>query len=424
MRLQAFKVIASVLSVAALAVACGGNGSPANPPTGLKVEAFESSVRVSYDAVSGVDYWLFYAPTIYAPKDNSNMNKWFGLLGGNVVLNVTQPYILSGLLNGTSYSFTVNGRTGGGPGGAAANTVTVTPRLAGGVWTSTTPITTQDLRAVALGTNVVAVGTGGTILSSSTLPTWTAVTSPTTKTLNGAVYTLTSNGSTVTSMGYLAVGEAGTILQSADAVTWTTKTSGTTQDLYATAYSTVGQNVTVGAGGTILYSADSVTWNTATSGTSQTLYAVAYYGSTWYAAGAGGTLLKSTDGIAWTAVPTGSTADIHGMAFGATTDTTVTSGVAYVLVGSGGTVLTSPDAVTWTSKTLAGSGTLNAVTYGTQFVLLGQGTGSGGKIYNSTDGVAWTDVTPAGLTSNPLTVLRGSSMYLVMGTAGSTLTSY
>ena len=418
MRLQSFKVIASLLLAAVIAAGCGG-GSPAPAPPNLKAVASESTVTLTWDAAPGVEYWVFYAPTIYAPADNSNMNRWFNLLGGNVLLKATSPYTVAGLANATSYSFTVNGRTGGGPGGPAATTVTATPRLAGATWTAAAAASAQDLRGLAYGGTYVAVGTGGAIVTSTDAATWTAVTSTTTNALNGAGYFATSvvSGSTVTNTpNYLAVGDAGTLLYSSDAATWTARTSGTTKNLYAVSNNGA-LSVAVGAGGTILTSADSTTWTPATaSGTTNDLYTVGYVGGAWFAAGAGGTLVRSADGLTWTAVATGSTADLRGLSYGASAVST--SSVAYVLVGSGGTVLTSPDAVTWTAQVLPGTSGLNAVTYGAQFVAVG----NGGTIFTSADATTWTAVT-SGTSSNLLALVRGTYMYATAGAAGTNLTS-
>jgi len=425
MRLQSFKVIASLLVAAAIMVGCGG-GSPAPAPANLKAVPTESTVTLTWDATPGVEYWVFYAPTVYAPADNSNMSRWFNLPGGAVVLNVSSPYTLTGLGNGVGYSFTVNGRTGGGPGGPAANTVTASPRMGGSIWTPAAAASTQNLRGATYGGTYVAVGNGGTILSSTNATAWTAVTSPTTQTLNGVSYfpvAATVNGVATTVPNYLAVGDAGTALYSSDAVTWTAKTSNTSKNLYAVASNGGGLNVAVGAGGTIVTTVDGSTWTAATSsGTSNDLYTVNYLAGTWFAAGAAGTLVKSTDGLTWTAVTTGSTADFRGMSYGTTAVTsagTTTAGVAYVLVGSGGTVLASTDAVTWTAQTLPGASALNAVVYGSQFVIVG----NGGQIYNSVDAITWTSVASASMTSDLLALARGVYMYAAVGVAGTNLTS-
>ena len=111
-------------------IACGG-GAAAPAPTGLKATAAETTVTVSWDMTPGVEYWLFYGPTGKATTEVSSMHGWIGLPGGGSKINVTSPYVVSGLLNGTSYSFSVNGRTDRGPGGPGAAPVSVTPRLAG-----------------------------------------------------------------------------------------------------------------------------------------------------------------------------------------------------------------------------------------------------------------------------------------------------
>lgn len=418
MRLQSLKVIAAMLIAAVVAAGCGG-GSPAPAPLNLKAVASESTVTLTWDATDGVEYWVFYAPTVYAPADNSNMNRWFNLFGGGVLLNVKPPYAVTGLANANSYSFTVNGRTGGGPGGPAAPTVTATPRAAGSNWTVAAAASTQDLRGLAYSGSYVAVGTGGAILSSTDAATWTPVTSPTTNRLNGVTYfgtTVVTSTTVTVNPNYVAVGDAGTILYSTDAATWTAKTSGTTKNLFAAANNGA-LSVAVGAGGTILASIDGSIWTPATaSGTTNDLYAVGYVGTTWFAAGASGTLLKSTDGLTWTAVPTGSTVDFHGFAFGPSLLTT--SGLAYVLVGNGGTVLISPDATTWTAQTLTGAGNLNALVYGSQYVTVGDG----GKIFTSTDAVTWTAAT-SGTSNHLLALARGASMYATVGAAGTNLIS-
>ncbi|MBC7919302.1 MAG: hypothetical protein H7Y28_15985 [Rhodoferax sp.] len=419
MRLQSLKVIASLLVAAAITVGCGG-GSPAPAPTGLTAVASESTVTLTWDTTPGVEYWVFYAPTAFAPKDNSNMSRWFNLLGGAVLLNVRPPYTIAGLANANSYSFTVNGRTGGGPGGPAATTVSATPRLAGGTWTAGTTISTQDFRGLAYGGSYIAVGTGGAIASSADATTWTNVTSPSTQSLNGVAYfpsNVTTDGITTATANYIAVGDAGTVLTTTGTAAWTSKTSGTAKNLYAVASNGLGLSVAVGADGTIITSSDTTTWKPATSsGTTNDLRAVSSISGTWYAAGTNGTLVKSTDGLTWTSVATGSAANFYGITYGASTSTT--AAVAFVLVGSGGTVLTSADAVTWTSQVLPGTSKLNAVVYGSQFVTVGDG----GKIFTSTDAVTWTAVVTNN-TSNLLTLARGSYTYATAGVAGTNLTS-
>jgi hypothetical protein len=98
---------------------------------------------------------------------------------------------------------------------------------------------------------------------------------------------------------FVAVGEGGTILTSNDGVTWSASISGTTAPLNGVAYG--GQAfAAVGETGTILTSNDGVTWSASSSGTTARLNGVAYGGEAFAAVGENGTILKSLDGVQWT----------------------------------------------------------------------------------------------------------------------------
>ena len=98
-----------------LLAGCGGKGETAPAPTGFKVETLDGRATLTWDTVAGVEYWAFYAAAEGVTPAN-----WTQLSNGKAVVNVTSPYIAGPLVNGTKYSFTVNGRTGGGPGGPGA----------------------------------------------------------------------------------------------------------------------------------------------------------------------------------------------------------------------------------------------------------------------------------------------------------------
>lgn len=399
-----------VFSFAMLA-SCGG-GNPAPAATGLKAVPGESSATISWDMVPGVEYWLFYAPTVLAPADNSNMSRWFSN-GGVAVLKVSSPFTVNGLSNDLGYSFTVNGRTDGGPGGPAPTAVTATPRLAGATWTAGTATGTADLRAITYGTQYVAGGVGGVLYTSADGTVWTTINSPTTNTLHSGDYY----------GDYRMVGNGGVLLSSTDAVTWTQRTTNTTQNLYAIANNGFSLIVAVGANGTIISSSDGTSWTAATNaGTTKDLYSVTYStynGGTWLAVGAAGTIVSSVDGLNWTAVASGTTADLRGATYGYTnasaTSTVLTT--SFVVVGTGGTVLASTDGSTWTSQTLPGGPTLNATRYGNQFIAVG----NGGTVFLSKDAATWTAADTAGNTKDLLAVARGSVTYMAVGTAGSNL---
>src|SRR5690606_30647588 len=112
-------------------------------------------------------------------------------------------------------------------------------------------------------------------------------------------------GITWTGSQLVAVGDGGTIVTSPDGVSWTTRNSGTANGLYAVAKD--GGNgassrvVAVGVSGTIRLSANGGNnWSAATT-TGDVMYAVTWAGNRFVAVGAGGKILTSSDGSSWTA---------------------------------------------------------------------------------------------------------------------------
>jgi photosystem II stability/assembly factor-like uncharacterized protein len=90
---------------------------------------------------------------------------------------------------------------------------------------------------------------------------------------------------------YVAVGAGGTILTSTDGATWTAQPSLTNNDLTAITYG--GQFVAVGKGGVIFTSLDGLTWEARASGTTNDLTAVTRTVSGYAAVGALGTYVTS-----------------------------------------------------------------------------------------------------------------------------------
>lgn len=433
---HSFKLFAATSLTTLLLSACGGSGDAPPTPTGLRVKATaESSVTLEWDVISGVEYWVLYGPTSIAPTDVSSILGWIGLPGGSQILDLTtSPRVITGLVNGTDYSFTVNGHTDG-PGSPGATPVTAAPRLAGATWSAGMAITNAPaLRAVAHRATVattttasvstyVAGGVGGAMFSSNDGASWTSIAPVTSNTLNGASY---GGGS------YKMVGDGGVVLTSSDAVTWNARSSGTSNNLHAVAHNPSGVSVAVGAAGTIIYSGDGTTWSAANySGTAPTsdLYAVNYSSfnvgtntaGTWVAVGAGGTMVQSADGVNWKTVNTGIPADLNGIASGITkaATTTTASETTFIAVGASGNVLSSTDGVTWTPQAVPVAGiNLNAITYGTQFIAVG----AGGNIFYSTDGVLWESaIVPPSSTNDLFAVVRGTLAYSAVGAAGTNL---
>jgi predicted small lipoprotein YifL len=397
------RLFAGVVAIVAVLVlaGCGGGGSSATPPTDVTVVPGDSYVTLSWTMAPGVDYWVFYAPT----TANLTPTNCATLPGCGTNVNVVSPRVVSGLVNGVTYSFTLNGRTNGGPGGTGTPPVLAVPRIAGATWTVNPSIGSNDLRGVTHGTVFVAVGANGAMFSSADGATWTAqLASPN---LNAAVY---GGGN------YIAAGAGGVILVSSDAATWTQQTTGTTNDLYALATNGVGIYVAVGANGTIIYNNGGGSWNAAsTNPTSNALYGVTYGNGMFVAVGARGTLLTSSDGNTWQTVASNTTLDLKGVAFGAST---------FVALGAAGALVTSTDGATWNSQTpIPTNPALNALTYGRQFVAVG----NGGVIFTSTDGLTWQPQT-SGVSDNLYSVANFTNSssgvgYSAVGATGRNLSS-
>src|SRR5450759_4802131 len=143
-----------------LVAGCGSSGHSADAPAGgLNLVAGDGIITVTWPMASGVDYWLFYANSSSISTSN-----WTTIPGSKSVLGAASPYVATGLVNGTLYSFTLNGRTNSGPGGPGTPSVSAIPRLAGTAtatlpapWTapavSTVPVI-GDLRGLVWGTTL------------------------------------------------------------------------------------------------------------------------------------------------------------------------------------------------------------------------------------------------------------------------------
>lgn len=396
-------MLAAAILAGLLVAGCGSSGSSANPPASVVAVAGDGIITVTWPMASGVDYWMFFANSTSISTSN-----WTTIPGSKSVIGASSPFVATGLTNGTIYSFTLNGRTNGGPGGEGTPSVSAIPRLAGTAtaslpapWTAGAALGANDLRGVTWGTVFVAVGANGAMGSSIDGTTWTALNSGVATNLNGAAYRGV----------YLAAGDGGAMLYSTDAKTWTPRTTGTANNLNAIATNS-GLFVAVGAKGTIVISGDGIKWAAAAnSATANDLYAVTHFGdSLWIAAGANGTLVTSTDGSTWKSVTSNTALDLKGVGVGVST---ATNAVMFVAVGANGTLITSPDAATWTAQTAIGTNTLSAVTYGTQFIAVG----ANGSIFTSTDGTTWAGQ-PSTTNSNLNAIVHAAHSYSVVGAAG------
>ena len=397
----------AALLVAMLVSACGGGSSAPPPVGGLTVVPGDGQITVSWKTEPGVQYWLFYAPAA-----SISTSTWTTVPGAQALINVTSPYVITGLANTVVYSFVVNARTGDGPGGAATPSLSSSPRAAGEKWNLGSNLGTT-LRAITAGTLIdastvyMAVGDNGKAFKSPTgLSDWVAVTNAATSAqLNAASYF---------SARMFVAGNGGTLASSNDLITWTALTSTTTQRLNGLAGS-ANLLVAVGDGGTLLTSADGVTWIKATVPTTQNLNAVAYSVNGFFiAVGDGGTVLTSTDGTTWTKVASTTTANLRAV--------TVQVALVYtfIAVGDGGTIVSSVDnGTTWATKTSGTTTDLLAVSPASfQFLV----TGKNGTVLTSLDGATWTSRT-TGTTTNLNAVLGGNSQFVAVGDGGVTINS-
>jgi len=405
--------LAALVSSALLLFGCGSSSSSADAAPDFTAIPGDSVVTLAWTAQPGVDYWLFYGAGSSVTSAN------WAAVGGQAVINAASPYTITGLTNGSTYSFTMNARKNGGPGGPGAPTQVVSPRFAGSKWTVGTPLGTGRLNGTAaFSTAGVFVGAGGTIFAGATPATAVARTNPAAPADLNAVNFI--------GPGFLAVGATGTIISSADATTWVARTSGSIANLNAIGAVGTGPSVAVGAAGTALFSADGTTWISAVSATTRDLFGAAFGAGLYVAVGAGGTIMTSPDGTTWTARQSNTTNDLRAVGLGVFATTTgsgltavVTSTNLFVATGVAGTLLTSADGLTWTARAPLSSTRMNAVSFGGQFVAVGDA----GRIFTSLDGINWT-AQVSGTTNDLTALVRTTTGYTAVGAAGTVLTSF
>lgn len=350
----------------------------------------------------------------------------------------------------------------------------------GQIWTTATPETaatwapvsspagmTKTLRAICRGASnsMVAVGDGGTIISSSNGTYWVNCTSPVTEDLLGVAYT----GGV-----YVAVGSGNVILKSTDAATWYAYRLSGVRSIAAGG----GVYVAVGDGAMIMRSTDGLQWTRAST---MPTYAVQYDNATfrsvrymnvpWHLGYGGGNawifvavtgayISFSTDGDTWTdrtpnciaTSPPGSyfqdmacsgnsvvmvgtggnimySTDMYplhpwAMATSPTTENlySVTwNGTRYVAVGAGGVTCWNNVGTTWTLGGAAGTADLYAVASSASHAIAA--VGAGGVVYQSTDnGTSWGR--QASATTHALrSITWAGSRFLAVGDGGILVTS-
>lgn len=261
----------------------------------------------------------------------------------------------------------------------------------------------------------VTVGSSG-VMVKGTIDgdTWTSLSSPT--------------GSGLYSIKYadnlwVAVGEGGTIVTSPDLSTWTTRTSGTSGIIYSVDYGD-GKWVACGGSGKVMTSTDGATWTVATTSPAVALWRIRYFGGQWIIASSGNRVFTSTDAVTWTSrtIAMASTAVVRGIAYDGSTYV-ITGGVS----GSAPKINTSSDGATWTARTFPSSlaGKAYSVTHnGSLFIAPWNDGGSNTPKRITATGSTWTSTAtlPTGTTAlndiinaEGLSVIVGASGYIATG---------
>lgn len=405
----------AALALSGLLSGCGGSkGSAAPAPTGgLTVTPGSGKVTITWNATPGVEYWLVYgaASSISATPTPTINHVW--------IQNVSSPLVVAGLANGVTYSFAMNGRIDGGPGGASTASVSAVPRPAGASWIRDTATAGAQMASTDAITGIAydgvagfaSVSSSGAMYKGQISPgpgiSWTAAASPAGTSFHAVAYRNATDG-------FVAVG-AGGYCQGVDLAT---PTCTTTAGLNWNAVASAGvQTVMVGDGGNILHS-DSVggAWAAGT-GASGNLRGVAYVGANWIAINEAGAVFKSADGATWAA------ATVTGVPGGALRGIASYSS-RVVAVGTNGTVMTSADSgLSWTVQTpIEGAPALNAVNLSYDQILV---VANGGKVFTSPMVLTpvWTAVPSSAThtTSDLLAVFGSSSLYFSVGSAGTSI---
>lgn len=427
----------SILLAAALIAVSGcqrKNDPPGDPPANVHALAGDGVALLSWDALPGLTYWIFYRPgtTVTAAET-----------GSIAVRNAQEPRVVANLVNGVQYAFVMNATNDDSAAGPSSPVVTTTPQLAGDTWVTGTPIAAANLNALAFsGSRYVTVGDAGTILAGDFsygsanplgVASWQLPLVPPpnlTENLRSVIF----NGS------FVALGENGSVLTSSDGLSWGANVPITVNGAPVTgmngiAFSGAGY-VAVGNGGQLFTSNNlAAAWVPGNSNTTEDLTSVVLLNGGLFATGTNGTLLVSPDGTTWnpqtTGLPPGTT--LRAVTFMQNAPSTA---VRFVAVGDAGAVVTSTDVTaghgTWTPTVLAGGQNLRSVTVGGATGLRFMAVGLGGavifgdSVINNVpvSSIQWSTPAQQSPTGDLSSVLFFLGQYLAVGSAGANAVSH
>ncbi len=197
----------------------------------------------------------------------------------------------------------------------------------------------------------------------------------------------------------IAVGSQGTIRRSTDGITWRWHGTSATEGLYGVTKSE-DTWVAVGSGGRIVRSEDGRHWEVVASGSTENLNGVVWSGNYFVAVGTNGTILTSPDGLAWVPRVSGVTIQLLAVA---------SNGSLLVATGTSGNVVKSPDGIIWSSAPSAAALTFQSLPWvlwtGTRFV---------SQVIQSTDGLNWEGI-PASPSYSSAGAWNGREFLLAAG---------
>ena len=397
-------------------VACGGgNGGSSGPVFDPNLPPQNVQAVAGTGDVSGPQNTVSWNPATAA---TDYVVYWDDVPGVTTGSNVLLPVPASstrlthvGLTPGVGYYYRVEARAGGQV-SVLSDEVTGIPQSS---------ITAQNLLDVAWNgvDTLVAVGNSGVIIHSpnGTSDGWSfAAANP----LAGTSVTVA--GITWDGARFLAVGGGGSVLTSADGDTWASQNSQVNIDLEAVTW-TGSQFVAAGGNSTILTSPDGAAWTVRGTppAVSGSLRGVAASSSVIVAVGNNGAILTSPDGVSWTARPAGTSSSLEDVAW---------TGGQFVVVGTGDNILTSVDGVSWVARNAGTSGvsffgTTDWASTRLSAPLLVAG-GSSGTIVTSSNAASWVDL-PSGTARqlNAITWMDDATRthFIVVGNEGTVLSN-
>lgn len=338
------------------------------------VETYNGKAQLQWGKDTSYSYTLYYA----AAPDITPAN-YLSKPQGTKLVSVSSPLVLSGLTNGTTYTFVLVASKGQYNSAPSAS-ISGTPNPVGTNWNTLFKTSRYMGSPISAFDGSLYIPSTGAILSSMDGSNWAASLVGTNLTSNpaddqygtaGSISRIARGNSRI-----VAVGASGAILAGPDLDHLVLKSSGVGSKLYWVTFGG-GRFVAVGSKGAITTSLDGETWTVAQSGVSSTIRSVEYLTGKFFAVGDSG-IIGSVDGSTWQSVYSST---------GNTLSEIVYGDGKYVAVGWG-ILLNSSDGIAWNA--VGGlTNQFSTVAYGNgRFVAASLY----GNAFTSVDGSSWSPV--------------------------------